>query len=82
MILYLVDSIIQLQEKQKKRFSRTSSQRSTLKNYKVEKQKDCIEKMGSHKFIIAIDNYFTQSKVIFALRELDIGIVETAKYQK
>ena len=33
------------------------------------------------KFIIAMDNYFTRSKVIVALRDLGIGIVSTAKYQ-
>ena len=29
-----------------------------------------------------MNKYFTRPKVIFALRELDIGMVGTAKYQK
>ncbi len=58
-IIYLVEPIVQLREKQKKIFSRTLSQRSTRKKVSVQKQKEMIEKMGSNKFIIAIDNNFT-----------------------
>ena len=48
----------------------------------IEKRKDLNEKMGANSFIIAMDNYFTLPKVIYALRNLGIGIVGTAKYSK
>ena len=38
--------------------------------------------MGANSLIIAMDNYFTLPKVIYALRKLGIGIVGTAKTQK
>ena len=53
--MYLVDSIVQQQEKQKKRVFRTTS-------WSLEKQKDLSEKRGYNNFIIAMDNYFTRPK--------------------
>ena len=82
MILHLVESIVKLKEKQNKRLSRITSQRTTHTNDLVEKRKKFNEKMGANSFIIAMDNYFTLPKVIYALRNLGIGIMGIAKYSK
>ena len=82
MIMYLVESIVKLKEKQNKRITRITSLRTTRTNDIVEKRKILNEKMGANSFIIAMDNYFTLPKVIYALRKLGVGIVGTAKYQK
>ena len=82
MVLYLVNSILALKEKQVSRFIKSKKKRATRAVMKLanEKKNENVNYVNT-KFIIAMDNYFTRPKVIAALRDLGIGIVGTAKYQ-
>ena len=84
MIMYLVDSVTKLLEKQSRRVKAHCMIRKT----RLQKSKDTnenqfeTEENMSKKFIIAMDNYFTRPKVIAALSELDIGVVGTSRFTK
>ncbi len=84
MIMYLVDSITKLLDKQTRRVKAHTLIRKTRaqKNKPInEKRYDTVENM-SKKFIIAMDNYFTRPKVIAALSDMDVGVVGTSRFTK
>ena len=83
MILYLVESIVKLKEKQNKRLTRITSQRTTRTNDMVEKRKKLNEKMGANSFIIAMDNYFTLQRLSILSESLGLvlwALPNTQKY--
>ena len=75
MVLYVVQVIERVREKQKERLKKYSRTTQTNGN-------DRYDEPIMDKFCIAMDNYFTLPKLIKKLRDLQIGVVGTSRFKK
>ena len=75
MVLYLTDVIQKFRDKQAARLG--TYQLATRNN-----QREIFNEKMSDTFIIAMDNYFTNPKVIHKLRERQIGVIGTARLKR
>ena len=73
MVMYLIQCISALKQKQQDRIRNNSRIRRT-------RSRSAEEEKINDNFIIAMDNYFTLPKVIKALRDSNIGVVGTARF--